>query len=52
KHYSKILHQMFNMRQEGDYKELVEISRDDAVKSIEHAKTFLDAIEEFVNKDE
>ena len=52
KHYSKILHQMFNMRQEGDYKELVEISRDDAVKSIEYAKTFLNAIEEFVNKDE
>ena len=50
KHYSKILHRMFNMRQEGDYKELVEISRDDAVKSITHAKSFLDAIKEFVNR--
>ena len=29
KHYSKILHRMFNMRQEGDYKELVKISRND-----------------------
>ena len=50
KHYSKILHRMFNMRQEGDYKELVKISRNDAVKSIEHAKSFLDAIKEFVNR--
>ncbi len=43
---------MFNMRQEGDYKELVEVSRDDAVKSIEHAKSFLDAMKEFVNRGE
>jgi len=52
KHYSKILHRMFNMRQEGDYKELVKVSRDDAVKSIKHAKSFLEAIKEFVNRGE
>lgn len=41
---------MFNMRQEGDYKELVEISRDDAIQGVEHAKEFLNAIKEFINK--
>jgi len=49
KHYSRILHTVFHMRQEGDYKELSEITRDDAGQSIEHAKTFLDAIKEFIN---
>ena len=43
---------MFNMRQEGDYKELVKISLDDTIKSIEHAKLFLDAIKEFINRGE
>ncbi len=50
KYYSKILHRMFKMRQEGDYKELVEISRDDAIQGVEHAKEFLNAIKEFINK--
>lgn len=48
KYYSKMLHRMFNMRQEGDYKELVEITPDDAIQSVEHAKMFLDAIKSFV----
>jgi uncharacterized protein (UPF0332 family) len=48
KYYSKILHRMFNMRQEGDYKEMVEISRDDAIQGIEHAQAFLNAIKEFI----
>lgn len=48
KYYSKILHRMFNMRQEGDYKELVEITPDDAIQSVEYAKMFLDAINIFV----
>jgi uncharacterized protein (UPF0332 family) len=44
KYYSKILHRMFNMRQEGDYKELVEISPDDAMRSVEEARNFLNGI--------
>jgi uncharacterized protein (UPF0332 family) len=44
KYYSKILHRMFNMRQEGDYKELVEISPDDAMRSVEDARNFLNGI--------
>ena len=44
KYYSKILHRMFNMRQEGDYKELVEISPDDAIRSVEDARNFLNGI--------
>jgi uncharacterized protein (UPF0332 family) len=48
KYYSKILHRMFNMRQEGDYKEMVEISRDDAIQGIEHAQAFLNAIKDFI----
>lgn len=48
KYYSKMLHRMFNMRQEGDYKELVELTPDDAIQSVEYAKMFLDAINIFV----
>ena len=44
KDFSKILHRSFLMRQEGDYKELVKISRDDAVRGVEDAKKFLNAI--------
>jgi uncharacterized protein (UPF0332 family) len=32
------------MRQEGDYKELVEISPDDAMRSVEDARNFLNGI--------
>ena len=44
KDFSKILHRSFLMRQEGDYKELVKISRDDAVRGVEDGKKFLNAI--------
>ena len=44
KDFSKILHRSFLMRQEGGYKELVKISRDDAVRGVEDAKKFLNAI--------
>lgn len=50
KYYSKILHRMFGIRQEGDYRELVELSHDDAVQCIDHAKTFLNTIKELINK--
>jgi uncharacterized protein (UPF0332 family) len=48
KEYSKTLHRIFNMRQTADYKELVEITRDEAQQSISHAKRFLLAIKEFI----
>ncbi len=48
KDYSKILHRNFNLRQEGDYKELTKIPQDDATRSVEHAKKFLNAIKDFI----
>ncbi len=48
KYYSKILHRMFDVRQEGDYKELVELPSDDAVEYVDHAKTFLDTIKKLI----
>ena len=50
KYYSKILHRMFDVRQEGDYRELAELSRDDAAQCVEHAKTFLNAVKELIAK--
>lgn len=44
KQYSKILHKMFEIRQEGDYKELTKLSLEDAVESLKFAKEFLIAI--------
>jgi uncharacterized protein (UPF0332 family) len=51
KKFSKILHRIFIMRQEGDYKELVEISRDDAARSVADAKEFLSSIKKFIKGD-
>lgn len=44
KHYSAILHKMFNVRQKGDYKELVEISIEEAGEYVKLAEEFLAAI--------
>jgi len=51
KNFSKILHRNFILRQEGDYKELVKISRDDAARSIVDAKEFLSVIKNFIKSD-
>ena len=48
KNFSKILHRIFISRQEGDYKELVKISRDDAARSVADAKDFFCAIKSFI----
>ena len=48
-HYSKILHKMFDVRQEGDYKELVEISHEDVAGYVDHAKEFFQAIKDWVD---
>lgn len=44
KNYSKILHQLFKARQEGDYKEFVELSCEDADRFIKLAQEFLDGV--------
>ncbi|MBI5892140.1 MAG: HEPN domain-containing protein [Deltaproteobacteria bacterium] len=44
KHYSKILHDVFDARQESDYKEFVELSYEDADGFVKLAKEFLDGM--------
>ncbi len=46
KFYSKILHKIFDARQEGDYRELIELSSDDAKEAIQSAEKFLTKIQE------
>lgn len=41
KYYSTLLHDVFDLRQEGDYKDLVQISREDAAQSVAQAREFL-----------
>jgi hypothetical protein len=50
RHYSKIPHKIFNLRQRGDYKEFVEISIADAREHVKLAEEFLEAIKDFVSK--
>jgi uncharacterized protein (UPF0332 family) len=47
---SRSLHKMFNARQVADYKELVEVSPEDAEKAIEAAKYFIKEIKGFISK--
>jgi len=47
-HYSKILHKVFNARQEGDYKELVKLSYEDAAEFVKLAEEFIEAIKKIV----
>lgn len=49
KYYSKILHKMFEARQEGDYRELVELSSVDAAEYVKLAKEFLENIKKFMD---
>jgi len=49
KKYSKILHSMFNDRQEADYKEFVEISEDDAMNGVRYAEDFINAVNKFIS---
>lgn len=50
RHYSTILHKMFNIRQKGDYKELVELSVEDVTEHVNLAKEFLKSIKDFILK--
>jgi uncharacterized protein len=48
KRYSKILHDTFDERQEGDYKELVEIPFEKAAEYVNLAREFIKVIKDFV----
>ena len=50
KRYSKIVHKMFETRQQGDYKELVEFSSEEAAEHVELARGFLEAIKGVIAK--
>lgn len=48
--FSRSLHKMFNARQVADYKELVEVSSEDAVEAIKAAKLFIEEIKKVISK--
>ncbi|OIO72359.1 MAG: hypothetical protein AUJ85_10455 [Elusimicrobia bacterium CG1_02_37_114] len=48
KYYSKILHKMFDIRQEGDYKEYVKLTAEDSDRSVKLAREFLEGIKKFI----
>jgi len=48
KYYSTILHDLFDARQEGDYKEFVELTADDATGFVKLAEKFLEGINKLV----
>lgn len=47
---SVILHNLFNFRQESDYKDLIQVTIDDAKESIKNAKIFISKIKGYINK--
>lgn len=50
KHYSKMLHKMFNLREKSDYKELVVLSVEDAEDAFKTAKEFLEGVTNLLDK--
>ncbi|HEX8947494.1 MAG TPA: HEPN domain-containing protein [Dissulfurispiraceae bacterium] len=48
KRFSKILHRLFDARQEGDYKELVEVSAEDAAESVALAGEFVEGLKKTI----
>ena len=48
--YSRMLHRMFDARQECDYKELVESSTEDAADAVTIANEFVQTIRLFMEK--
>ena len=50
KHYSKIFHKIFNVRQKGDYKELVESSTEEAAEHVKLAGEFLENLKDSIDK--
>ena len=50
KRYSTMLHDNFDLRQEGDYKDLIQIPREKAEQAVKNAREFLAAIKDFINQ--
>jgi uncharacterized protein (UPF0332 family) len=48
--YSRMLHRIFESRQEADYKEFVEISAEDATRWVRMAEEFIAGIRSIVNQ--
>jgi uncharacterized protein (UPF0332 family) len=48
--FSRMLHRMFDARQECDYKELVEFSTEEAAESIEIANEFIKTIKAYIEE--
>ena len=48
KHYSQVLHTLFDARLEGDYKELVELTVEEAAEQVKLAKDFLQHVKAFI----
>lgn len=50
KYYSKIIHEIFDARQESDYKEYVEISEIETMNYVKLANEFIKNIKDFIKK--
>ena len=50
KQFSKSLHKMFNARQVADYKELVEVSSEEADDALKAARKFIEEIKKVVSE--
>lgn len=48
KSLSKILHKLFEARQESDYKDFVEVSHEQAVERVNQAKDFLNGVKTLI----
>jgi len=46
--YSKILHKIFEIRQTTDYKELAEVTVEEASGHVKDARQFVDAVKKFI----
>jgi uncharacterized protein (UPF0332 family) len=51
KELGKMLHRAFDMRQAGDYRDLLVVTKEQAVDAINSAVTFVSAIEEKLSQD-
>jgi len=50
KEYSRMLHRLFDARQESDYKDLVMVTTEDAVERLKMAEEFLAGVKAFITR--
>lgn len=50
KRYSTMLHDNFDLRQDGDYKDMIQIPREKAEQAVRNAREFLGAIKNFIRR--